>query len=120
MLKQTFIELIANYSKDAALANELWDDIESHYSSKNRFYHTLNHLENLLDQLLEVKTKIKDWNCFCLLCFYHDIIYKATMSNNEEKSADFVEIIMLNLSIPNLIVESCKNQILATKSHLSN
>ncbi len=44
MLKKTFIELIAIYSKDAALANELWNEIELNYSSKNRHYHTLNNL----------------------------------------------------------------------------
>ena len=120
MLKQTFIELIANYSKDVALANELWNDIDLHYSSKNRYYHTLNHLENLLNQLLEVKNEIKDWNCILFTLYYHDIIYKATKSDNEDKSADFAKKIMIKLSVAKSIIDNCKSQILATKKHLFN
>lgn len=120
MLKQTFIELIANYSKDVALANELWNDIDLHYSSKNRYYHTLNHLENLLNQLLEVKNEIKDWNCILFTLYYHDIIYKATKSDNEDKSADFAKKIMIKLTVAKSIIDNCKSQILATKKHLFN
>lgn len=120
MLKQTFIELIANYSKDVALANELWNDIDLHYSYKNRYYHTLNHLENLLNQLLEVKNEIKDWNCILFTLYYHDIIYKATKSDNEDKSADFAKKIMIKLSVAKSIIDNCKSQILATKKHLFN
>jgi predicted metal-dependent HD superfamily phosphohydrolase len=120
MLKQTFIELILNYSKDAALANNLWNEIESKYSSKNRYYHTLNHLENLLNQLSEVKSEIQDWNCVLFTLFYHDVIYKATKSDNEEKSADFALKRMSQLPVSKQVFEICKNQILATKSHLLN
>lgn len=120
MLKQTFIELIANYSKDVALANELWNDIDLHYSSKNRYYHTLNHLENLLNQLLEVKNEIKGWNCILFTLYYHDIIYKATKSDNEDKSADFAKKIMIKLTVAKSIIDNCKSQILATKKHLFN
>ncbi len=120
MLKQTFIELIENYSTDDNLTIEFWDDIESNYSSKNRHYHTLNHLENLLNQLSEVKNEIKDWNCILFTLFYHDIIYKATKSDNEEKSADFALKIMTELSVSNFMIDNCKNQILATKTHSIN
>ncbi len=120
MLKQTFFELIACYSNDVDLINNLWNDIEFRYSSKNRYYHTLNHLENLVNQLQEVKSEIKDWNCILFTLFYHDIIYKATKSNNEEKSANFANEKMAPLSVPKSVIESCKNQILATKSHLLN
>ena len=120
MLKKTFFDLIFIYSNDSAVANKLWNEIELNYSSKNRFYHTLSHLENLLNQLLEVKSEIKDWNCILFTLFNHDIIYKSTKSDNEEKSADFAVERMIQLSVSKLVIESCKNQILATKSHLSN
>jgi predicted metal-dependent HD superfamily phosphohydrolase len=120
MLKQTFFELIQNYSNDFNLINELWNEIEQNYSSNKRYYHTLNHLENLLNQLLEVKSKIKDWNCILFTLFYHDLIYKATKSDNEEKSADFAVEKMSQLLVSKLVIENCKNQILATKSHLLN
>ncbi len=120
MLKQIFFELILNYSNDLNLINELWNEIEQNYFSENRYYHTLNHLENLLNQLLEVKSEIEDWNCILFTLFYHDIIYKVTKSDNEDKSTDLAIERMSRLSVPKSIIENCKKQILATKSHLLN
>lgn len=48
MLKQTFIALLTKYTNDQDLITELWVEIERKYSDKKRYYHTLNHLENLL------------------------------------------------------------------------
>lgn len=120
MLESTFFKLIHKYSNDENLINELWNEIEENYSKKNRHYHTLEHLENLLIQLSKIKDKIQDWNCILFTLFYHDIIYKATKSDNEQKSADFAEEKMLQLSIPKTLIEKCKNQIMATKTHLLN
>ncbi len=53
MLKETFINLLKNYTYNHRLTNELWDEIEKKYSSKNRHYHTLLHLESLLSQLTD-------------------------------------------------------------------
>lgn len=120
MIKETFFELIAIYSKNAVLANDLWYEIELKYSSKNRFYHTLNHLENLLNQLKDVKSEIEDWKGILFTLYYHDIIYKASKFNNEEKSAEFAVQRMEQLLVSKLIIGNCKNQILATKNHSIN
>ena len=60
MLKETFIELLKNYTDDNRLINVLWTEIEKNHSSKKRHYHTLQHLENLLSQLTNVKKEIKN------------------------------------------------------------
>lgn len=120
MLKQTFFELIHNYSNDLNLINNLWNEIEQNYSSKNRYYHTLNHLENLLNQLLEVKSEIEDWNCILFTLYYHDIIYNVHSIDNEKSSSNFVSKVMKELSIPKIDIDRCKSQILATKKHLFN
>lgn len=120
MLQKTFFELIENYSNNQFLKQELWKEIEQNYSSNKRYYHTLNHLENLLNQLLEIKYEIENWNCILFTLFYHDVIYKVTKSNNEEISADFALKKMLQLSVPTSVIESCNNQILSTKNHLLN
>ncbi len=117
MLKNTFISLIANYTNSDILIDELWIDIEKKYSTKNRYYHTLNHLENLLKELLKVKGEIENWNVVLFTLYYHDIIYSSVNSNNEEKSAEYAEIQMNKLSIKVGLITSCKRQILATKSH---
>jgi predicted metal-dependent HD superfamily phosphohydrolase len=119
-LKETFVELIACYKDDDQLTNELWNEIEGSYSNKKRHYHTLDHLDNLLRQLTEVKNDIKEWNTILFSLYYHDVVYNPLKSDNEERSADLAEKKMLQLSVPKLIIENCKAQILATKKHNIN
>jgi len=75
MIRQTFINLCTNYSDDNSLIRDLWAEIELSYSHKKRYYHTLSHLDNLLEQLLEVKDKIESWETVLFTLFYHDIVY---------------------------------------------
>lgn len=116
-LKEIFSNLLINYTTNSSLINELWDEVEKNYSGKNRHYHTLQHLENLLITLTEVKSEIQHWESILFTLFYHDIIYTALKSDNEENSALLAEKRMQQLSVSNDIIERCKNQILATKSH---
>ncbi len=118
MLKETFIKLIGNYTADEKLVMQLWNEIEANYSGKKRHYHTLNHLENLLQQLLNVKDQIKDWDTILFTLYYHDIIYNPLKTTNEEKSAAFAENRMQVIDVPKPIVGNCVQQILATKKHL--
>jgi predicted metal-dependent HD superfamily phosphohydrolase len=116
-LKEIFSNLLINYTTNSSLINELWDEVEKNYSGKKRHYHTLQHLENLLITLTEVKSEIQHWESILFTLFYHDIIYTALKSDNEENSALLAEKRIQQLSVSNDIIERCKNQILATKSH---
>ncbi len=117
MLKETFIELLTNYSDNNGLADRLWCEIEKNYSSKKRHYHTLQHLDYLLSELTEIKGEIQNWNTVLFTMYYHDIVYNSLKSDNEEKSAELAETRMKQISVPIDMIELCKNQILATKSH---
>lgn len=117
MLKETFTELLLKYTDDKRLINVRWTEIEKNYSGKKRHYHKLQHLDNLLSQLTIIKGEIKNWETTLFTLYYHDIIYNATKSDNEEKSAELAEKRMKEISVSNNIIEQCKKQILATKSH---
>ena len=110
-------QLLRDYTGNEILIDELWEEIKEHYSGKKRYYHTLEHLENIFIQLSEVKSQIENWNAILFTLFYHDIIYSATKSDNEEKSAQLAEKRMKEISVPDNITALCKEQILATKSH---
>ncbi|MGG9963991.1 HD domain-containing protein [Ferruginibacter sp. SUN106] len=118
MLKETFIRLIGSYSTDDRLAKQLWQEIEDNYTNKKRHYHTLQHLENLLPLLLQVKDSIKDWNTILFSFYYHDVVYNALKRTNEEKSAEFARIKMQLIGIRQPMIEKCVQQIMATKDHL--
>ncbi len=118
MLKETFIQLLRSYSDNEVLIGELWLEIEQQYSGKKRYYHTFRHLDHLLEQLAVVKSELTDWNTILFTLFYHDVIYDALKSDNEEKSAELAIKRMQQLQVPFKLIESCKEQILATKSHV--
>jgi predicted metal-dependent HD superfamily phosphohydrolase len=117
MLAQTFQKLLASYRTDNNLTNELWSEIEQHYSHRKRHYHTLTHLENLLKQLEPIQTELKNQHTVLFSLFYHDIIYNPLKSDNEEQSALLAAKRMAQLSVPVDMIAACKMQILATKSH---
>jgi predicted metal-dependent HD superfamily phosphohydrolase len=117
MLKQTFIDLLGNYKADKSVIEALWTEIETNYSNRKRYYHTLDHLENLLRQLKGIKSQIADWNTILFSIYYHDIIYNALKNDNEEKSPLLAEKRMKSISVPDEIINRCKQQILATKTH---
>ncbi len=118
MLEETFIKLIGNYTTDDRLAMQLWKEIEENYSNKKRHYHSLIHLENLLQHLFAIKKQIENWDTILFSLYYHEIIYNPLKTNNEEKSAEFAENRMQLIGVPQLTIENSVHQILATKKHL--
>ena len=117
MLQETFIQLLKKYSADKKRIVELWNEIESNYSNKKRHYHTLSHLENLSQQLLPVKSLIKNWDTVLFSLYYHDVIYNPLKTTNEEKSAAFATNRLRSISVSDKIIKDCVYQILATKKH---
>ncbi len=116
-LQSTFTQLLKTYTNDTVLIDKLWYEIEQAYSGPKRYYHTLMHLNKMLEQLLLVKDKINDWETVLFSLFYHDIVYKANRSDNEEQSAVLVGKRMKMLSVSEERILQCSRQILATKSH---
>jgi predicted metal-dependent HD superfamily phosphohydrolase len=120
MLKETYIALLMSYTSDDVLIAELWDGIAKNYSGKKRYYHTLQHLENVLVQLNEVRSSSENWDAILFALYYHDMVYNVLKSNNEEKSAALAETRMQQVSVPAATIERCKEHILATKSHITS
>jgi predicted metal-dependent HD superfamily phosphohydrolase len=82
-LKEIFKELVNHYSKDELLINSLWNEIEKKYSLSKRYYHSLFHLEKLIEHLREYKNAITDWHTIMFAAFYHDV-KKHAISNNAD------------------------------------
>ncbi|GAA4111317.1 hypothetical protein GCM10022393_08920 [Aquimarina addita] len=117
MLEKIHTELIFRYSKNPSEANVLWKEILENHTKKNRFYHTITHLENIYKHLVPIKSRIKDWDMILFAIFYHDFVYNILKKNNEEKSADKAAHILQSLDIENKRVSLCRQMIIATKGH---
>lgn len=118
MLKDIFFELTKKYTDDLQLLHALWDEIDKKYSESSRHYHTLAHLENIIFQLEEIRNQVADWDTVLFAIFYHDIVYKSTKSNNEEKSAEVATERLSGIYFPKNKISKCAAMILATKKHL--
>lgn len=70
--------------------------------------------------MVNIKKEIQNWETILFTLYYHDVIYKAVKSDNEEKSAELAEKRMKQLSIPDEKIVLCKAQIIATKSHVKS
>ena len=120
MLQQNFLSLLSNYTPNVHLMNELWTAIETPYTDKKRYYHSLQHLESLFVELIAIQNRIEQWEVVLFSLYYHDVVYEPLRSDNEEKSAIFSEQHLQQLHVPTLQIERIKQQIIATKSHAAN
>ncbi|MEF9477381.1 hypothetical protein OWR28_06270 [Chryseobacterium sp. 1B4] len=116
-LKNQFEQLCSAFTEDRQLINSLWNEIETRYSEKSRYYHNLLHLENMFRELDDVKGNISGFTAISFSVFYHDIIYDATSKSNEEKSAAAAEKRLTELHVNKDDISVISEQIIATKSH---
>lgn len=116
MIQEEFIDSVKHYANQAK-GDFLWREVEQAYSAKDRHYHTLIHLENLLAQLNPLKAQFKNWDTIVFAIVYHDVVYNVLKNTNEGKSADFAVKRLQSISFPDGQIEQCKKLILATKKH---
>ena len=116
-IKSQWFSLASKYTKDDFLINSLWLEISKHYSEKNRYYHTLSHIQNMLLQAKSFKDNIIDFDALLFSIWYHDIIYKSTKKDNEGKSAFFAKRSLKKLNFGEKQLKSVQNLIISTKQH---
>ena len=69
------------------LAGAHWATVRGRYSKRGRHYHTLRHLDEMLDLLNAHRAAVQDPLAFELAIYYHDLIYDPLRRDNEAKSA---------------------------------
>lgn len=116
MIKDEFINAISAYTSEPDDAARLWQEIEKCYNRSDRHYHTLAHLENLLNELRPHRDST-NWHTIVFAIAYHDAVYNTLKSNNEEKSADLAVKRLASIAFPEAGRVQCQKLILATKKH---
>lgn len=116
-LKKQWYELALRHTHDSILADSLWNEIEKQYTLNIRHYHNLSHIKNMLNQADNIKDSISSYNDFLFAIWYHDIIYKPTKKDNEEKSAILARKRLKTLKIKETSLKNIENLILSTQKH---
>ena len=93
--------------------------ILSMWNESHRSYHNLNHLNDLISQINEDKSKYseKEYEKLMLTAIFHDVVYDPASQTNEEDSANF--LIECAVDKKNSDILDVKQMILDTKSHNS-
>ena len=90
-------------------------DVINSYNEPHRYYHTLEHIIDVLKELRN-SDLLKHDELF-LTAVFHDIVYNAQSSSNEEDSAEFFIKSAKTSSLTNEQKEHIKQLILDTKHH---
>lgn len=85
-LKNRWFYLTGKYNSDTVLIDALYSELAGHYNEPHRAYHTLTHIDKLL-QLSDVyASSLKNKDLVDFSIFFHDLIYRPGRSDNEEES----------------------------------
>ncbi|MCB0337414.1 MAG: hypothetical protein KDD62_13955 [Bdellovibrionales bacterium] len=98
-------------------AQEAFQDLVSRYSDSSRHYHNLQHLQNMLSFLEEVRSSVVRMPLVTLAAFDHDAVYDSKAKDNEEQSALLAEETLRELGLPEDEVQFVSSLIMSTKKH---
>ncbi len=109
--------MLGSYPGHQELAGPYWEEITLQYTAPQRHYHNLQHLRQLLEQLLQVRTAVRDWDTLLFSMYYHDIVYDPLRQDNEAQSALIASERLERLGVPATAIQRCAAQIAATAAH---
>lgn len=90
-------------------------DLKARYSDKNRFYHTIEHIESSLAEFLQVQHLLRHPIELGIGICYHDSIQTNQAKNSDEKkSANFAARMLRNRNPSNLDIDLVKRLIQVT------
>lgn len=109
--------LVQPFYIEQKVSKKIFLDLVKHYSNSSRYYHNLKHIDHLLEIIEILREKSQNFIAIQFAVWFHDVIYNTHCKNNEEKSAEYMEIELNTLKIPSEIIDKAKNMILKTKNH---
>jgi predicted metal-dependent HD superfamily phosphohydrolase len=115
VLRRKWHDLLRAWGVDLTQADRTFEEVREHYAGRDRFYHTLKHVQNVLETVENLGSYARNLNAVKLATWLHDVIYDSRASDNEEHSANYAERLCEKLSIPESRVVA--SLILKTKTH---
>lgn len=116
-LQEAFFNVLLPHSGNSERLAGLWQAIAKQCSAPGRYYHNVQHLEQLYSALNTVRASIHHWEALVLASFYHDYIYNPGRPDNEERSAAHAREVLSGLTLPDTLIRLVRHHIRATKRH---
>lgn len=94
---------------------EIFDKLVKAYTSPDRFYHNLTHIEDCLFLFDQTRFLAIHWEEVELAIWFHDAIYDSKRKDNEGRSAEWAKIAIQQGGLPDGIAGRVSQMILATR-----
>jgi predicted metal-dependent HD superfamily phosphohydrolase len=111
-LRQTWVQALDRRSPQSM---ELFEQLCAAYQSQTRYYHTLEHLQQMLELLKTIQ--VHDRSSITLAIWFHDAIYDSQTNDNELKSAKWAIEALSPLGLSSVKIDRIVQLILMTKTH---
>jgi predicted metal-dependent HD superfamily phosphohydrolase len=108
-------ELMRSWAVDPVMADRAFNEACRCYAGPGRFYHSLDHVMNVLATVDGLGPYAKHLQAVKLAAWLHDVVYDSRAADNEDRSAEYAERLCDEFSIPTGGLAS--SLILTTKSH---
>lgn len=99
---------------------QFYNELIESYNSSNRMYHNLHHIQSLLTLSKQYRHLLQSPKTVDFAIWYHDAVYDASQSDNEELSAKLAKDHLTKLCLDEEMVSDCCKYIMATKNHQLN
>lgn len=99
------------------IVQQVFSDLTAAYSNSGRFYHTLAHIQQILETIYMMNLQAPNLAALEFAAWFHDVIYDPKAKDNEEKSAAYAANVLTNLAIPAETIDRSVRIILATQKH---
>jgi len=116
-LKEKWFHLSGKYSNNLETQHSIFEKIISSYSNETRHYHDLSHLQKMFEIISTFENKLLNPDSVHFAIWFHDIIYDARRSDNEERSAEYAKNELRKLNTDTTLINSVTDLILHTKTH---
>ena len=124
ILKDDWETLLETLKVEPTKIQMVLSELVTAYSSINRFYHTLKHIQQVLETIAEIQkqtsqltVKTINFPAIQLAAWFHDVIYEPQSKDNEEKSAVYAKSILTHFNLPINTIKFVQDLILNTKHH---
>jgi predicted metal-dependent HD superfamily phosphohydrolase len=118
-LLDNWMRLTSRFETPEESVEAVFADLVKRYAEPHRFYHTLEHLAEVLSILQVLLHQALDPVAVELAAWFHDAIYDPRAGDNEEQSAAYAAEALEPLGVSPDTVQATKALILRTKDHLA-
>jgi predicted metal-dependent HD superfamily phosphohydrolase len=98
-------------------AQQMFDRLAAAYASPGRFYHTLDHVAQMLRLVAPLRDRARDFTAVLLAVWFHDVVYDPRAKDNEEQSAALADRVLREGGVAKEMIAEARRLILLTKTH---